>query len=66
MNIIIYSFFLLPLTSVMGNVHCTPVSGFPPEELGDINKHQYRVDKHGVADVADFFILQQWATGLAS
>jgi hypothetical protein len=47
-------------TSIMSNVHGTPISRFPPKELGDIDQHQCSIHKHRICDSAIHFILQSF------
>lgn len=45
-------------TSIMSNVHGTPISRFPPKELSDIDQHQCSIHKHRIYNPAIHFILQ--------
>lgn len=44
-------------TSIMSNVHSTPISRFPPKELSDIDQHKCSIHKHRISNSAIHFIL---------
>jgi hypothetical protein len=46
-------------TSIMSNVHSTPISRFPPKELSDIDQHKCSIHKHRISNSAIHFILHR-------